>query len=286
MTLGRTHPPVSFALVLSGGGARGLAHAGVLRALEHYGFFPQAIVGVSMGAIVAATYALNPDWYHALQTMDTRGFPEPPAPRSKHFRERLRSLRAYERAISTMLTGWGVGAKAQPYGLKLLRQLTLERNLETGRIPILTVATDLASGQRFVFSQGSAAQAAYASAALAGILPPLSLEGKLLADGTYADIAPVDLARAFKVRHVIAVDPRSVDTPYHVTNGLKALMRALEICHQQHAQARFAQADLTLVPRFPFAIDTLDFSQKRLCVAVGIRAVRAALPQLRSLLEA
>ena len=175
-------------------------------------------------------------------------------------------------------------SRPQPYGMTLLRHLTLGRDLETGRVPVLTVATDLRSGERVVLSEGLAARAAYASAALAGILPPLPFEGKLLADGVYADLAPIDLARGFGVTRVVAVDPRSVDTPYEVTNGLKAFVRALEICHQQHAQARFAQADLTLVPRFPFAIDTLDFNHKRLCVAVGVRAVRAALPQLRTLL--
>ena len=61
-------------------------------------------------------------------------------------------------------------------------------------------------------------------------------------------------------------------------------MRALEICHYQHAHLRFAEADLVLRPHFPFLIDTLDFSQKRVCVATGMRAVRSKLPELRRLL--
>ena len=52
-------PTKSFGLVLGGGGARGMAHAGVLRALNHMGYYPAAITGVSMGAVVGATYALN-----------------------------------------------------------------------------------------------------------------------------------------------------------------------------------------------------------------------------------
>ena len=74
----RPRPHKPFALVLSGGGGRGLCHAGVLRALEHYGFRPDAIVGVSMGAIVGVTYALNPNWYSALVNMNTQGLPAAP----------------------------------------------------------------------------------------------------------------------------------------------------------------------------------------------------------------
>ena len=67
---GGAHKPVT--LVFSGGGARGLSHAGVLRALVAGGYVPNAVVGVSMGAVVGATYALNDDWYDALVGMDTR----------------------------------------------------------------------------------------------------------------------------------------------------------------------------------------------------------------------
>lgn len=89
VTEGRPHHP--FALVLAGGGARGFAHVGVLHALHHYGYAPSAIVGVSMGAVVGVTYALNPDWYVQLLTMNTTGFPEPLTPRGSDLRERLRA---------------------------------------------------------------------------------------------------------------------------------------------------------------------------------------------------
>jgi len=105
-----SHPP--FALVLAGGGARGLAHAGVLRALHHYGYRPSAIVGVSMGAVVGATYALNPDWYGELLAMDTNGFPASLTPRRADLRERLRALGASRYALWRMLTSWaGVRGK-------------------------------------------------------------------------------------------------------------------------------------------------------------------------------
>jgi NTE family protein len=275
----------SFALVLAGGGARGLSHVGVLRALHHYGYAPSAIVGVSMGAVVGTTYALNARWYPELLSMDTTGFPAPLEDRSGGFLGRLRSLRAYQRAIWSMLRGWGIGAPVVSDGRALLSRLTLDLDLEDGRIPIVVVATDLISGDRVILRRGSAADAAYASAALAGIVPPLAQGAALLADGGYADLVPVDVARDLGPALVVAVDPSPAQTVDAIGTGAQALVRALEICHRQHAHARFASADLVLTPRFARSIDTLDFTALRSCVAAGAHAVRSSLPGLRRLLD-
>jgi NTE family protein len=274
-----------FALLLAGGGARGLAHVGVLHALERYGFAPSALVGVSMGAVVAATYALNPRWLEALLGMDTTGFPAPLRSRPASFGERLRALRAYQRRIWSMLRGWGAGTAAVPKGMAMLRALTLDRAIDEGRVPVAVTATDLLSGERVVLRDGNAALAVYASAALAGVVPPLELHGRLLADGGYADIAPVDVARALGPTAVIAVDPTPDQAVPTIATGVQALVRAVEICHHQHAHLRFAGADMVLRPRFPIAIDTLDFGHARTCVAAGIHAVRAARSGLRALLH-
>ncbi|GBE42691.1 MAG TPA: hypothetical protein ENH05_01645 [Rhizobiales bacterium] len=276
---------VPFALVLAGGGARGLAHAGVLRAVEHYGFRPSAVVGVSMGAVVAVTYALNPDWYRALVNMDTQGFPEPPKASSGNFKERIRALLASERMLQDMVLGWGVGARTLEWGRSLLDSLTLGRRLEDGHIRVATVATDLCRGRRVVLRRGNAARAAYASAALAGLLPPLSHDEGLLADGCYADLAPIDVARGSDIDVVVAVDVQQQIDPRPPSNGVQAMLRAMDICSHEHARLRFREADFVVKPQFPFAIDILEFSQKRVCIAAGNRAVRASLKELRELLQ-
>ena len=166
----RVRPHRPFALVLSGGGARGLAHAGVLRALEHYGYAPSAIVGVSMGAVVGATYALNPDWYQALKTINTTGFPQPTTRHSSDLRERTRVAVALQRALSGMVLGWGAGVPALAVGQALLDQLTLKRNLEDGHIPIVATATDLVSGTRVVMRSGNAARVRIAWGVLTALL--------------------------------------------------------------------------------------------------------------------
>ncbi|MFQ5487354.1 MAG: patatin-like phospholipase family protein [Gammaproteobacteria bacterium] len=248
-----------FALVLPGGGVRGLAHAGILKGMEYYGWRPSAIVGVSMGAIVAATYGLNADWYRALVNMDTRDFPGPPVASSADLRERIRALLASERALREMLLGWGVGSRSLKQGQALLAALTQGCNLEEARLPLAVVATELRSGRRMILRQGPAAQMVYASAALPGILPPLKHEDALLSDGTYVDNAPVDVARDFGVEVVIAVDTTQINNHLVIRNGLQAMMRAMEICHHSHSQLRFKKADFVLRPDYPFAIEYLFF---------------------------
>lgn len=282
-------PRRSFTLVLSGGGARGFAHVGVLRALEAYGFRPAAVVGVSMGAVVGATYSLRPaDWYSALLTMDTRAFPRPfrsldseAAPLGTKLGRIFHSLHA----AREMFWGWGVGTRALKAGTGLLRGLTGGRSLEDGRIPIAVCATDLRSGERVVLWSGSASQAVYASSALAGVLPPLRHDRQLLCDGAYADIAPVDVARSFGHPVVIAVDAGQPQPVTEIRNGFQALTRAVDICQLTHAHLRFELADLVLHPGFRRAIDTLDFDARRECVAAGMRAVRRSRRGLERLIQ-
>jgi NTE family protein len=279
--------PAPFVLVLSGGGARGFAHVGVLRALEGLGLRPAAVVGVSMGAVVAATYALRDDWYSALLAMDTRAFPRPfrtvgigQAP----LRARLGMLFDYGRAIRDMFLGWGLGTPALFAGARLLRLLTLGRNLEDGRIPVAVCATDLRAGARVVLRSGSASAAAYASSALAGVLPPLRRGEQLLCDGAYADVAPIDVGRSFGHPVVVAVDAGQSLVSREIRSGFQALTRAAEICQMTHAHLHFKQADLVLAPTFGRTIDTLGFSARRECVAAGVRSVRRHEAVLRQLL--
>lgn len=275
----------SFALVLSGGGARGLSHAGVLRALIARGYVPSAIVGVSMGAIVGSTYALNDDWYDALVGMDTSGFPATPDFRVPGLRAKARSLWIALLAARDMYFGWGIGARTETWGRNVLTHLTKHKNLEDGRIPVFVCATDMLTGARVVFDRGRATDFVYSSAALAGILPPLVHGPHVLMDGAYADIAPVDIARATGAEIVIAVDPSQSEASAGPTNGIQAMLRSVEVCQYEHARLRFTQADLVIRPAFNQTIGTLEFRLKRHCIAAGAVATRRAMDEIAALLD-
>ncbi len=281
-----SHRP--FTLVLASGGARGYAHAGVLRALEAEGFRPDAVVGVSMGAVIGATYALRTDWYDAILGVDTSPFPDR-LPTNEDWEgsswQWMRAAGTYVRLTYESTFGWGVGNRSYSQTTKTLRTLTRERNLEEGRVPVAVCATDLQAGTREVFRSGPAAEAAYASAAIPGIFPPGRREGRLLIDGAYADVAPVDVARDFDPSLVVVVDPTQPLAPKNVRNGFQAMMRAVEICQMRHADLRFKDADLVLRPPFRRTIDTLEFDARRECVAAGLRAVRQRRGDVNRLLQ-
>lgn len=273
------HGPV---LVLSGGGARGFAHAGVLHALEEHGIRPSAIVGVSMGAVVGTAYAMRADWYDAVLAMNTGAFPGPlpiARPGALGVVDRIRRAWAYTRTVEDMILSWGPGTRAQHAGIRALEVLLGDGNLESGRVPVAVSCTDLATGERVVLRAGRAADAVYASAALAGVLPPQRRGDQVLADGAYTDLAPIDVARTMG-HPVVAVDAGQLTRDPTITNGLKAVVRAVEICHHRHADLRFAEADLVIRPEFERPIDTLEFAAARHCVAAGIAAARSALPDL------
>jgi len=281
------HPSLApFTLVLAGGGARGYAHAGVIRTFERAGLFPSAVVGVSMGAVVAATYSLRLDWYEALMALDTSGFPGPGGSHADEKRRlhRLRMALGQLRVAWNMLTGWGAPERAVGAGRVLLTDLFGDRGLEDGRIPVVVCATDLLSGSRVELARGLASEAVYASSALAGIIPPADIDGGVLADGVYADIAPIDVARAMTAPVVIVVDPGQPSEASEIRNGAQALMRALEICHLKHAELRMQEADMVISPKFGRHVDTLDFGARRYCVAAGMRAARGCLDEVRDLL--
>jgi NTE family protein len=259
----------------------------VLKALEHMGYHPAAVVGVSMGSVVGATYALRPDdWYEALLSFDTAGLPVPA--RSKEgrtaLRDKLHDLFFQARALFDVAVGWGPGERSLEAGMDMLERLMGSMDLCDGRIPVSVCATDLISGDRVVIRSGSAVQATYASSALAGVLHPLGRGGELLADGAYSDIAPIDIAREVDGAAVIAVDPGRLGEPGPIRTGLQAALRAAEVCYTHHSHLRFALADLVLRPTFPRYIATFDFGARRTCVSAGIRLVREQRRQIQNLL--
>ena len=178
------------ALVLSGGGARGFGHIGVMRAFEELGVDIDILVGASIGSVMAAAASLGHD-AKTIETMVTEFFHDL-LDYTLPVVALLRSKRITAN-INTVLGPWMV---------------------ENTWIPFACVSTNLTSPGRVTHRTGSLSTAVRASVAIPGVLPPVAVNGELLVDGGVIDNLPVDVAADDeRVGTVIAVDLAPPDSP-------------------------------------------------------------------------
>jgi len=206
------------ALVLSGGGARGAAHVGVLKVLQEHHIPIDMIVGTSMGSFMGGLYAsgwepdaiakmlIDTDWNEYIKAdFDRQSIPM----------QRKRVQYTYQGRL-----GVGVNAKNEvvlPTGVLKREPLLLKfdaltsnvsdiRDFDKLPIPFRAVATNIKNGDAVVLKSGSLAKAIYASSAIPGGLQPINIDGVDLVDGGVSDNIPVDVARKMGADILIVVD--------------------------------------------------------------------------------
>ncbi|HEX6617361.1 MAG TPA: patatin-like phospholipase family protein, partial [Gemmatimonadales bacterium] len=201
------------ALVLSGGGAKGVAHIGALRVLDSLGIHPDLVVGTSMGAVVGALYASG----YSGRELDslTRIVPisalfrsyQPLAPRSLGILQPLVAWEQGERRFALQSASVDEAAASALVNSAMLRGNLLARgDFDSLPIPFRAVATDLADRRTVVMRSGDLAQAVRASAAVPLLFAPEYRDGRYLTDGGLSANVPVRVARAEGAERVIVVD--------------------------------------------------------------------------------
>ncbi len=285
-------------LVLGGGGARGLAHVGVLKMLEELHVPIDCIAGTSMGSIIGGLYAsgMTPDKMdETLGKIDwPQVFTDGPPRADLPFRTKQEQR--------VLLTDKGVGIKdgrvQLPLGLLqgqnlslLLEELTLPaadvRDFDDLKVPFRAVATDLASGKAVVMDSGELSRAMRASMSIPSALVPVAMDGKLLADGGMADNVPVDVARKLcKPDVIIAVD---VGAPLVATEDLTSVLSITEqltgfltVRNSEVQLATLGPRDILISPDLK-DISSIDFEKFAAAVAVGYTAAKAKLDRLSRL---
>ncbi len=223
-------------LVLSGGAARGLAHIGVLKALEEQGVVIDAIAGTSMGAVVGGLYAAGyrvaeleqlateVDWQQALSDAPSRE--NIPFRRKQDDRDFLVKQKLSFRDDGSLGLPMGV---LQGQNLALLLEKLFARagaieDFDELPVPFRAVAADIATGETVVFSQGHLALAVRASMSIPALLTPVEVDGRLLVDGGISNNIPVDIARQMGVDRVIVVD---IGSPLASTESLQTVFNIL-----------------------------------------------------------
>lgn len=202
-------------LVLSGGGAKGFAHIGVLKVLEQAGVKIDYIGGTSMGAIVGGLYASG---YNAtqidsiFQETDFDALLSDFIPRaSKTFYEKKNDeLYAFTLPFNKMRIGIPTALSRGMYNYNMLNKLTYKvrqiRDFNKLPIPFLCIATDIETGEEVVLNQGYLAQAMLASGAFPTLFSPVEIDGRLLVDGGVTNNYPIEQIKKLGADIIIGVD--------------------------------------------------------------------------------
>jgi NTE family protein len=292
--------PPRIGLALGGGSARGWAHIGVIRTLEHAGIEPAVVCGTSIGALVGAAYVAGEldrleTWVRSLRLQTVVGF------------------------LDVSLNGGLIKGEKL---IAFFREHFVDRNIGELARPFAAVATDLAHGREVWLRDGGVSDAVRASIALPGLFTPVRHGGGWLVDGGLVNPVPVSLCRAMGADVVIAVDLNSDLLGRHLKPkppaaprpAKKAVDGVLARLHSGLAQlgldddaadepppmldvvassinimqvlitrSRLAgePADVLVTPRLA-ALGLMEFHRAAVAIEAGRRAAEAALPELRA----
>jgi len=277
-------------LVLSGGAARGLAHIGVLKALEEQGVRIDAIAGTSMGAVIGGLYASGYtvaeleqlartlDWRQVLSDDPPR--PDVPFRRKQDDRDFLVKRKLSFRDDGSLGLPLGV-IQGQNLALlleRLLVHVSDTRDFDRLPIPFRAVATDIANDQKVIFRSGHLPQAIRASMSIPAVFAPVEIEGRLLVDGGMVDNIPMDVARDMGVDRLIVVD---IGTPLMPRDELltvvDVLNQSITMMTRRNSEAQLATLrgeDLLIQPPLA-AYGSTDFGSTEQLMDAGYRATRA-----------
>ena len=286
---------IKIGLALGSGGARGLAHAGVLEALEEAGIRPEVVAGTSMGAIVGGLYAQDPDPARVWQRLGTYVDNDDFASYWAHFvprdeneardpQSRLTGIFDYmQRKLIAVKTVTQASMQPESKLRGPLSELFGPVSFSDLKIPFAAMALDLVSGDGVVYKEGSLVDGIYASSAIPSVFPPVQKDGKMICDGGGPYRVPVEACEELGAELTVAVDiPAFEETRF--TTGLDMILRSNTIARQRLNQFVCASADFVIQPavtEFHWA----DFGAGEACRARGYAATRAALPELEKLIN-
>jgi NTE family protein len=254
--------PLKIGLALGGGGTRGFAHVGVIKALEAQGITPDIIVGTSVGSLVGALYSSG--------------------------------LSGFKLQEATMLleknsvVDWGFPDRGFLSGESLelfVNNAVKNRPLEKLQRTFAVVATDLKTGNEIIFRTGNTGQAVRASCAVPGIFKPVMINGRSYVDGGLVKPVPISEARSLGADFVIAVDISNVPENNQADSTTQVLLQTFDIMSQTINRYELPKADVVIRPTTR-EIDQMSLSDKSTAILEGEKATAAMMSQIKSKLEA
>jgi NTE family protein len=280
-------------LALGGGGARGIAHAGVIKVLEREKIPIDQIIGTSIGALVGAAYAVNPD--------------------ATALEERISEVLSSSHKDNKVLkflgkANWGSDSKSDFLGRivriaqkemflnyavfknALLSENDLRRgaeafvpdiNLTETRIPFSATAVDLVSGRHVLLSEGPIIQAVMASCAVPGFMPAIPWGDMILVDGGLLDFLPINPMKNFDVDVVIGVGVGScLAVSCAIEDGIDAISRSMEVMSFSLNRYKKENVDIMIEPAVG-DIPWTDFFKYEELIHLGEAAAELKLEEIK-----
>ncbi|EPF70856.1 patatin-like phospholipase family protein [Acinetobacter rudis] len=256
-----TEKPV-VALVLGSGGARGYAHIGVLEALEQQGVKPDFIVGTSAGSIVGALYASGKT--------------------AEQLHQIALDLRVNDvRDFKVGKQGFFDGKKVEEY----INKLVDGQSLESLKIPMYVVATQLKSGEKVIFNQGNTGLAVRASVTIPSMFAPTLIAGKEYVDGGLVSPVPVNIARDLGADVVIAVDILAQPKYTETTNMWGLFNQNINIMQNTLAAEELKNADVVIQPDLREKLHIFDMKGRETTMHAGEIATQLKMKQIKVVLQ-
>ena len=224
--------PKKIGIALGGGGARGLAHIGVLEVLENEGIHISAVAGTSMGSVIGALYCSGIQIKDILKYMETSAW--------KRF------------VISSALNLPNLPALNSRRADRILNMFLAEKTFKECEKPFCSVAVDIVSKKKVFITHGKLSDAVKASIAIPGILEPLVRDGMMLFDGGIMEPLPVDAVRSMDVDFVIGValnntDRKEISTAK--TSIFSIIDLSLSIMEREIENHHFHKTDIIIQPK-------------------------------------
>ncbi|MBW2437559.1 MAG: patatin-like phospholipase family protein [Deltaproteobacteria bacterium] len=287
---------IKLAVTLGGGGARGLAHLGVLKVLERNKIPIDMIVGTSIGALVGAAYATTPDAEALKQRVFEIIESDGDHPKGLKLLSRMQwddntkndwLNRIYRFAQKEVFLSMAMFRNAL-FSIKEMRDtvedFVADINIEQTSIPYTALAVDLYTGEQIILNQGRLIEAVMASCAVPGFMPPIPWNGRLLVDGSVANPLPADLIGNIGADVIVAVDVGlTLKQSTSIRDGIDAITRATEIMGYHLSRRGRESADLLIEPAVR-QVDWTNFMNYEEVILQGEKAAESQIENIKRLI--
>ncbi len=271
-------PNVKVGLALGSGGARGIAHIGVIKALLEAGIPIHMIAGTSMGALVGACYAADAN-ISLLEEIALKS-----------------NLRKMAHLLDPKLTLLSAGILHGGRVENFLKSIIGDKRIEDCEIPYSAIATDIRSGKEMILNRGPLIKAVRASISIPFVFVPVKYESAYLVDGGTVNPVPANVVRSMGATFIIAVNvlndvkkrrhfgltgEKKFDKP---PSSFNTMIQSIYIMEYQIIKASILKADIIIEPDVGF-IEAFEFHRGLEAIEAGYSAAAEVIPEIKKLLN-